>query len=74
VTLQPFTEADFCACFEEPSPFSLFKLAITQQNDQLKQRFNPERSIAGLLSEKACFIDNLLTACWHHFLSHEETL
>ena len=74
MTLQPFTEADFCACFEEPSPFSLFKLAITQQNDQLKQRFNPERSIAGLLSEKACFIDNLLTACWHHFLSHEETL
>lgn len=74
MTLPPFSETDFNACFEQANSFSLFKAAIVQQNDQLKQRFHPERSIAGLLSERACFIDNLLTACWKHFLSTEDGL
>ena len=74
MTLQPFSEADFSACFEQPNPFGIFKTAIIQENDRLKQRFSPEHSIAGLLSEKACFIDNLLTACWKNFLTHDDAL
>jgi len=68
VSLVPCSEADFSACFEQANPFSLFKTAIAEKNEALKQRFDPKRSIAGLLSEKACFIDNLLSACWTHFL------
>lgn len=66
-----FTEAYFVQSFAAPQPIAAFKNAITRENEQLKQRFKPAHSPADLLSEKAGFIDNLLSACWAHFLADE---
>lgn len=63
-----FTESDFLRCFEQDNPISAFKAAIVDENAHLKMRFNPDQATTGLLTEKAHFIDNVLTACWHHFL------
>ncbi|OAI15366.1 bifunctional uridylyltransferase/uridylyl-removing protein [Methylomonas koyamae] len=64
----PFTESDFLSCFEQDNPIAAFKNAIAAENSHLKLRFNPDQATAGLLTEKARFIDNILTACWLHFL------
>ncbi len=63
-----FTESDFLDCFAGDNPVAKFKNAINEENAQLKMRFNPDQATVGLLTEKARFIDNLLTACWLHFL------
>ncbi len=72
-----FSETVFLTCFAESNPIASFKSVIGEKNQQLKQRFNPHHSAAGLLAEKARFIDALLTACWRHFLekeSHDHSL
>ncbi|MBS4051305.1 [protein-PII] uridylyltransferase [Methylomonas rivi] len=66
-----FTEAYFAKSFTVSHPIPAFKNAITRENEQLKLRFKPAHSPAELLSEKAGFIDNLLSACWTHFLADE---
>ncbi|QPK64312.1 [protein-PII] uridylyltransferase [Methylomonas sp. LL1] len=66
-----FTEADFARGFLDSSPVASFKSAISQENEHLKQRFHPEQSAASLLSEKAHFMDSLLSASWKHFLAGE---
>jgi len=63
-----FTENDFLNCFGDDNPVISFKNAIIEENAHLKMRFNPDQATVGLLTEKAHFIDNLLTACWRHFL------
>jgi len=71
VTDSLFTEAYFAKSFTVSHPIPAFKNAITRENEQLKLRFKPAHSPAELLSEKAGFIDNLLSACWTHFLADE---
>lgn len=64
----PFTESDFLGYFESDNPVASFKNAIIEENTHLQMRFNPDQATVGLLTEKAHFIDNLLRACWLHFL------
>lgn len=45
-----------------------FKDLIKQKNQVLRNKFDPQHSVAGLLQEKSQFIDAILSACWHHFL------
>ena len=71
MTSHPFTDTELSACFNESSPMGAFKAAITRENEHLKLRFNPDHSTAGLLTEKAHFIDNLLTSCWRHFFGDD---
>lgn len=63
-----FTEKEFLNCFGNDNPVTSFKNAIIAENAHLKMRFNPDQATVGLLTEKAHFIDNLLIACWRHFL------
>lgn len=65
----PFTEIDFATCLTQPQAVAAFKNAISKENEHLKLRFNPDQSPAGLLTEKSHFTDNLLGACWRHFLA-----
>jgi [protein-PII] uridylyltransferase len=48
---------------------SAFKSAIQQENARLRQAFAPQTSPKPLLHGKAQFIDQLLRACWQHFLA-----
>ncbi|AEG00051.1 [protein-PII] uridylyltransferase [Methylomonas methanica] len=66
-----FTEAYFAESLKDPQPIAAFKSAIASENEQLKLRFKPSQSPTDLLSEKAGFIDHLLSACWTHFLADE---
>jgi [protein-PII] uridylyltransferase len=45
-----------------------FKQLIKQKNAELRAEFDPQQSVAGLLIEKAAFIDAILSHCWRHFL------
>lgn len=60
--------AHITALFANPGSIANFKALIKQQDAALRQQFNPHHSIAQLLSAKATFIDQILTAAWHHFL------
>ena len=64
-------ETSLAKGFQEDSPITAFKTAIANENAQLKQRFKPDQSPAGLLNEKAHFMDNLLTVSWKYFLGDE---
>ncbi|MDT4331727.1 [protein-PII] uridylyltransferase [Methylomonas sp. MED-D] len=68
-----FSENDFLSCFGEENPVASFKSAIAKENAHLKLRFNPDKATTGLLTEKAHFIDNLLQACWKHFMGACDT-
>ncbi len=54
--------------FDQPNTIKLFKEAIQDYNQQLKQRFDPRHNVLELLKDKSLFIDRLLFACWRHFL------
>lgn len=68
MTKSMFSVEDFLDGFNSENPTIAFKSAIHFENSQLKHRFNPQQATIDLLMEKALFIDNLLTACWQHFL------
>lgn len=52
-----------------------FKELIKQKNTELRQKFDPQSSVANLLKEKSDFIDEILTSCWRYFLNeHAVTL
>lgn len=61
---------EFANCFQEANPISAIKAIIQRQAQQLKSRFDPAISPANLLTKKAQFIDQLLIACWQHFIDH----
>ncbi|MGZ4998799.1 MAG: [protein-PII] uridylyltransferase [Methylomonas sp.] len=58
-------------CFDQPSPIAAFKQLISIQNQTLKHRFKPDRSVTNLLTAKSRFIDDLLRCCWLHFLGDQ---
>lgn len=65
------TLSRFRAFFTRQNTLALFKDAIRSNNDQLQKQFNPDQSVLELLKQKSLFIDNILTACWQHFLGDD---
>ncbi|MDD2759271.1 MAG: [protein-PII] uridylyltransferase [Methylomonas sp.] len=65
---QLLTEVDFADGFSKPNPIAAVKNILSAENQRLIRRFDPNRSAADLLREKAKVIDNLLSASWRHFL------
>ncbi len=59
--------------FNQENNLTLLKEIIKTKNQELKQKFNPDNNVDTLLKEKAIFIDQVLTACWKHFLKHQAT-
>ena len=44
------------------------KQLLKQKDTELRQKFNPHKSVSKLLKERSNFIDDILNCCWHHFL------
>ena len=52
-----------------------FKQLIKQKDLELKQKFDPQASVADLLKEKSNLIDEILSSSWRHFLGeHADNL
>lgn len=60
-TIQP-------SIFAENNSLQHVKQLLKQKDTELRQKFNPHKSVSKLLKEKSDFIDNLLRGCWQHFL------
>lgn len=45
-----------------------FKHLIRQKDAELRQKFDPQRSVSGLLKERSDFVDEILSCCWQHFI------
>ncbi len=56
------------ALFAEKDSLQQFKHLLKQKDAELRQKFNPHKSVSKLLKEKSDFIDEILTCCWQHFL------
>lgn len=50
----------------------LFKDLLKANDEELRQRFQPNKSVTDLLAAKAKFIDAVLSACWQHFMAGME--
>jgi [protein-PII] uridylyltransferase len=55
--------------FSDKDCLQRFKHLIRQKDQQLEQKFDPQLSVRDLLREKSDFIDEVLIACWQHFLA-----
>jgi [protein-PII] uridylyltransferase len=56
------------AIFAEKDSLQQFKQLLKQKDAELRQKFNPHKSVSNLLKEKSDFIDEILSCCWRHFL------
>jgi len=56
------------ALFAEKDSLIRFKQLLKQKDTELRQKFNPHKSVSKLLKEKSDFIDQILSCCWQHFL------
>jgi len=56
------------AIFAEKDSLQQFKQLLKQKDTELRQKFNPHKSVSKLLKEKSDFIDEILSCCWQHFL------
>ncbi len=56
------------AIFAEKDNLLQFKQLLKQKDTELRQKFNPHKSVSKLLKEKSDFIDEILSCCWQHFL------
>jgi len=56
------------AIFAEKDSLQQFKQLLKQKDTELRQKFNPHKSVSNLLKEKSDFIDEILSCCWQHFL------
>ena len=56
------------AIFAEKDSLQQFKQLLKQKDAELRQKFNPHKSVSDLLKEKSDFIDDILSCCWRHFL------
>ena len=59
--------------FAETDSLQQFKQLLKQKDIELRQKFNPHKSVAKLLKEKSDFIDKILNCCWQHFLGVHAT-
>ncbi len=62
------TQTITSAWFSEQEYLQHFKQVIKHKYLELRQKFDPQSSVAGLLKEKSVFIDELLSSTWLHFL------
>ncbi len=60
------------AWLNEKNSRELFKNLLKANNEELNQQFQPNKSVATLLANKAKFIDAILSACWQHFMAGME--
>ncbi|MGR8934202.1 MAG: [protein-PII] uridylyltransferase [Gammaproteobacteria bacterium] len=68
--MDQFTDLFATGCAHEH-----FKQLIKQKHNELRDKFDPLRSVSDLLCEKSTFIDTVLSRCWRHFLgSHAKQL
>lgn len=54
--------------FADKNCLQQFKQLLKQNDTELRQKFNPHKSVSDLLKEKSDFIDEILSCCWRHFL------
>ena len=54
--------------FAETDYLQQVKQLLKQKDTDLRQRFNPHKSVSKLLKDKSDFIDDILSCCWQHFL------
>ncbi|MEQ1528977.1 MAG: [protein-PII] uridylyltransferase [Methylococcales bacterium] len=54
--------------FAEQDSLQQFKQLLKQKDIELRQKFDPHKSVSELLKEKSDFIDHVLGCCWQHFL------
>ena len=47
------------------------KQLISNNNNTLSKKFNPQQNVGPLLVENAIFIDEILALCWYHFLKKQ---
>ncbi len=56
------------AIFAEKDSLQQFKQLLKEKDAELRQKFNPHKSVAKLLKNRSDFIDEMLLCCWQHFL------
>ncbi|MGZ8236838.1 MAG: [protein-PII] uridylyltransferase [Methylobacter sp.] len=56
------------AIFAKKDSLQQFKQLLKQNDAELRQKFNPHKSVSDLLKEKSDFVDDILSCCWRHFL------
>ncbi|MFZ2313169.1 MAG: [protein-PII] uridylyltransferase [Methylobacter sp.] len=61
------------ALFAKKDSLQQFKQLLKQKDIELRQKFDPQKSVSKLLKEKSDFIDNILSCCWQHFLGEYAT-
>ena len=54
--------------FSEKNTITSVKALIKQQAETLQQQFDPHEDVLALLQQKSNFMDQLLSAIWHHFM------
>ncbi len=66
--MKPLNKNINAALFAEKDSLQQFKQLLKQKDAELRQKFNPHKSVSKLLKEKSDFIDGILSCCWKHFL------
>jgi [protein-PII] uridylyltransferase len=64
----PLNKTINAAIFAEKDSLQQFKQLLKQNDAELRQKFNPHKSVSNLLKEKSDFVDDILSCCWRHFL------
>ncbi len=54
--------------FNQNDSLQQFKQLLKQKACELADKFDPQQPVSELLKEKSNFIDDVLIACWRHFL------
>ncbi len=62
------TKSASTLAFAETGSLQQFKQLLKQKDTELRQKFNPHKSVSKLLKNKSDFIDHILSSCWQHFL------
>jgi [protein-PII] uridylyltransferase len=57
--------------FESSNVLATFKALLKNKEGELREKFNPQRSVLKLLHEKSDFIDRVLSICFQHFLGEK---
>jgi [protein-PII] uridylyltransferase len=64
----PLNKTINAAIFAKKDSLQQFKQLLKQNDAELRQKFNPHKSVSDLLKEKSDFVDDILSCCWRHFL------
>lgn len=66
--MTPLNKTINAAIFAKKDSLQQFKQLLKQNDAELRQKFNPHKSVSDLLKEKSDFVDDILSCCWRHFL------